>query len=327
LKPRSMIIGTGHSVPARILTNADLEKIVETTDEWIVERTGIRTRHVKEPGQKTSDFCYEAALQALADAGLDPSQLDLILIGTVSGDMPFPATAVFIQARLGAPQAAAMDISAACSGFLYALTVADAFIAAGHYKCVLAIGAESLTAITDWTDRNTCVLFGDGAGAVIMAPSDGRRGVLSTYLGADGRLAELLWMPGGGSLNPATHETVDRNLHNIKMAGREVFLHAVKAMGDAAERALEAAGLKPQDIDLLIPHQANLRIIEATGKRLNMPREKVYVNIDHFGNTSSASLPIALNEARRNGRLKPGMTCLMVVFGGGFTWASAVVQF
>ena len=322
-----MIVGTGHAVPKRILTNADLEKIVDTTDAWIIERTGIHTRHIKEPGQKTSDFCHEAALQALEDAGLKPSQLDLILIGTVTGDMPFPSTAIFLQARLGAPQAAAMDLSAACSGFLYALTTADAFIAAGQYKCVLVIGAESLSAITDWTDRNTCVLFGDGAGAVIMTPSDGRRGVLSSYLGGDGRLAELLWMPGGGSLHPASHESVDQGLHKLKMAGREVFLHAVKSMGDAAERALQAAGLKPQDIDLLIPHQANMRIIDATAKRLNMPRDKVYVNIDRFGNTSSASLPIALNEARRTGRLKPGMTCLLVVFGGGFTWASAVVQF
>lgn len=327
MKPRSMIIGTGHSVPSQVVTNFDLEKILDTSDQWIVERTGIHERRHKAPHEATSDFCYKASLEALSDAGMDPSELDLIVIGTVSGDMPFPSTAVFIQARLGAPQAAAMDVSAACSGFLYAMATADAFIAAGNYRRVLAIGAESLTAITNWQDRNTAVLFGDGAGAVVLVPSDGKRGVLSTYLGADGRLAELLWMPGGGSLHPATHETVNQNLHNIKMAGREVFLHAVKAMGESAERALKAAGLKPEDMDLLIPHQANLRIIEATAKRLSMPREKVYVNIDRFGNTSSASLPIALNEARRTGRLKPGMKCLMVVFGGGFTWASAVVQF
>jgi 3-oxoacyl-[acyl-carrier-protein] synthase-3 len=322
-----MIIGTGHSVPKKILTNADLEKIVDTSDQWIVERTGIRERHVREPHEKTSDFCFAASVQALEDARMDPRELDLILIGTVSGDMPFPSTAIFVQARLGAPQAAAMDVSAACSGFLYGLTTADAFIAAGQYKRVLVLGSEMLTAITDWEDRNTAVLFGDGAGAVVMVPSDGTRGVLSTYLGADGRLAELLWMPGGGSLHPASHESVNQRLHYIKMAGREVFLHAVKAMGDASERALKAAGLKAQDVDLLIPHQANKRIIDATARRLNMPREKVYINIDRFGNTSSASLPIALNEARRTGVLKPGMKCLMVVFGGGFTWASAVVQF
>jgi len=322
-----MIIGTGHSVPDRVLTNFDLEKIVNTSDEWIVERTGIHKRHIKAPEEKTSDFCLNASLQALAEADIAASDLDLIIIGTVTGDMCFPATAVFVQYRLGAKRAAAMDISAACSGFLYGLTIADSMIAAGKYRHILVIGAESLSSITDWEDRNTCVLFGDGAGAVIMAPSDGERGVLSTFLGADGRLADLLWCPGGGAIHPPTHETVDKKLHYLKMAGQEVFLHAVKAMGESAERALEGAGLNPADIDLMIPHQANLRIIDATTRRLGMPKEKVFINIDRYGNTSSASLPIALNEARRMGRLKAGMTCLMVVFGGGFTWASAVVQF
>jgi 3-oxoacyl-[acyl-carrier-protein] synthase-3 len=321
-----MIVGSGHYVPDRILTNADLEKIVDTSDQWIFERTGIRERHIRNSGETTSDFCYQAALQALEDAGMAPADLDLILIGTVTGDMPFPATATIVQAKLGARNAAAMDLSAACSGFLYGLALADAMITAGKSKNILVIGAETLSCITDWEDRNTCVLFGDGAGAVIVTPSDGKRGIVSTYLGADGRLTELLMCPGGGALHPATHETVDRGLHFLKMAGREVFLHAVKAMGDSAERALAAAHLTAEDIDLLIPHQANLRIIEATAKRLSLPREKVFVNIDRYGNTSSASIPIAFNEARRSGRLRPNMTCLMVVFGGGFTWASAVVK-
>lgn len=321
-----MIAGSGHFTPDRILTNADLEKIVDTSDQWIFERTGIRERHVRNPGETTSDFCYHASLQALEDAGMPPADLDLILIGTVTGDMPFPATATIVQARLGAANAAAMDLSAACSGFLYGLALADGMIAAGKYRNILVIGAETLTSLTDWEDRNTCVLFGDGAGAVVVVPSNGKRGIISTYLGADGRLTELLMCPGGGALHPTTHDTVDQKLHFLKMAGREVFLHAVKAMGDSAERALAAANLTAKDIDLLIPHQANLRIIEATAKRLSLPREKVFVNIDRYGNTSSASIPIAFNEARRSGRLQPGMTCLMVVFGGGFTWASAVVR-
>lgn len=322
-----MIIGTGHKAPDRVLTNFDLEKMVDTTDQWIVERTGIRERHVRSPGENTSDYCVEAARQALDEAGVAPSKLDLIMIGTVTGDMRFPATAVFVQSRLGADQAAAMDLSAACSGFVYGLAIADAMIAIGKYQHILVIGAESLTSIVNWEDRNTCVLFGDGAGAALIAPSDGERGVLSTYLGSDGNLAHLLCSPGGGTLAPASHQMIDERLHFIKMAGREVFLHAVKAMSDSAQRALDEAGLSAHDIDMLIPHQANIRIMEATARRIGIPREKVYVNIDRYGNTSAASIPIALNEARLSGDLKPGMTCLMVVFGGGFTWASAVVQF
>ncbi len=322
-----MIIGTGHYVPPRILTNHDLEKMVDTTDQWIVERTGIRERHIREADDQTSEFCYRASVQALEEAGLAPADLDLIIIGTVTGDMIFPSTAIFLQAKLGAHNAAALDICAACSGFLYSMILGDGMISSGKYRHVLALGAESLSLITNWEDRNTCILFGDGAGAVVMAPSDGKRGVLSSYLGADGRLAHLLWSPGGGTRQPYSHEMIDQKAQCIRMAGRETFLHAVKAMGDAAERALAAAGVKASEVDLLIPHQANLRIIDATARRLNLPKDKVYVNIDRFGNTSSASLPIALNEARRTGRLKPGMSCLMVVFGGGFTWASALVQF
>ena len=327
MKPRSKIIGTGHQVPDKVLTNFDLEKIVDTTNQWIVERTGIRERRIKSPEENTSDFCIGAAQQALQEAGLPPSNLDFIIVGTVSGDMRFPATAIFVQARLEAHQAAAMDISAACSGFIYGLIIADIMIAAGKYRNILVIGAESMSHMTDWEDRNTCVLFGDGAGAAIVTPSDGNCGILSSYMGSDGRLAHLLCSPGGGTVAPATHETVDQRKHYLKMAGREVFLHAVKAMSDSAKRALDEAGLRPEDVDLLIPHQANIRIMDATAKRIGIPREKVFINIDRFGNTSSASIPIALNEARRNGRLKPGMTCLMVVFGGGFTWASALVKF
>jgi 3-oxoacyl-[acyl-carrier-protein] synthase III len=327
LKPRSMILGTGHHVPDKILTNFDLEKIVDTTDQWIVERTGIHERHIKADNENTSEFCIKAGTQALEEAGLKATDLDVIIIGTVTGDMRFPSTAIFVQSGLGASNAAAMDISAACSGFLYGLNLADSLIASGKYSKILIIGAESLTNLTNWEDRNTCVLFGDGAGAAVVTKSDGKRGILSSYMGADGTLAKLLWAPGGGTRNPISHEMIDQKLHLLHMAGKEVFLHAVKAMSDSALKALDQAGLTADQIDLFIPHQANIRIIEATGRRLGMPKEKVYINIDRFGNTSSASVPIALNEARKTGVLKPGMKCLMVVFGGGFTWASAVVQF
>ncbi|MCX6639185.1 MAG: ketoacyl-ACP synthase III [bacterium] len=322
-----MIIGTGHYVPSRILTNADLEKIVDTSNDWIVERTGIHERHIKADDENTSDMCIKAGERALQQSGLTAKDLDMIIIGTVTGDMRFPATAIFVQSGLGAVNAAALDISAACSGFLYGLVLADGLIASGKYRYILVIGSESLTNMTNWEDRNTCVLFGDGAGAAVVTASDGTRGIISSYLGADGTLAKLLWAPGGGTANPISHEMIDKKLHLLHMAGKEVFLHAVKAMCDAALKALSLAEMSPDDIDLLIPHQANIRIIEATGKRLGIPKEKVYVNIDRFGNTSSASVPIAIDEARRNGILKPGMTCLTVVFGGGFTWASVVIKF
>ncbi|MFH1861170.1 MAG: beta-ketoacyl-ACP synthase III [bacterium] len=327
MKPQSMIIGTGHQVPTRVLTNFDFEKIVSTTNEWIVERTGIHERRIKEDHQNTSDFCVAASQEALQEAGLEASAVDAILLATVTGDMRFPSTAIFVQSRLGAHQAAAFDISAACAGFLYGLILGNALITTQQYRHVLVIGAESLSLITDWKDRATCVLFGDGAGAAVLAPADNGRGILSTYMGSDGRLANLLCCPGGGTVHPISLESIQAGMHYLKMAGREVFLHAVKAMCDSADRALEGAGMSPSDIDLLIPHQANIRIIDALAKRMNMPKEKVYVNIDRFGNTSSASIPIALNEARRNGLLKPGMTCLMVAFGGGFTWASTIVKF
>ncbi|TKJ42480.1 3-oxoacyl-ACP synthase [candidate division LCP-89 bacterium B3_LCP] len=327
MTPRTKIIGTGHSVPERILTNFDLEKMVDTTDQWIIERTGIHERHIKEPEQNNSDFCVEASRQALEEAGLGASELDMIILATVTGDMRFPSTSIFVQARLGAHNAVVFDIGAACSGFLYALSIADNMIATGKYTKILVIGSECMTHVTDWSDRNTCVLFGDGAGAAVVTKSDSEKGIIASYMGSDGRLAHLLYSSGGGTVSPASYESVDNRDHYLKMAGRDVFLHAVKAMGDSAQRALDEAGLTGNDIDLLIPHQANVRIMDATAKRIGIPREKVVINIDRYGNTSAASIPIALNEARRTGRLLPGMTCLMVVFGGGFTWASAIVKF
>jgi 3-oxoacyl-[acyl-carrier-protein] synthase-3 len=322
-----MIIGTGHSVPDKVLTNFDLEKIVDTTDQWIVERTGIHERRIKSPEENTSDFCVKAGQEAIQEAGIDPSEIDLILVGTVTGDMRFPATAIFVQARLGANNAAAMDFSGACSGFVYGLSIADQYITTGKYKNVLVIGAETMTHMVNWKDRNTCVLFGDGAGAAVVAASDGERGILSTYMGSDGRLTHLLCCSGMGTASPPSMEMLERGDHFIYMAGREVFLHAVKAMGDSAQRALEETGLTGDDIDLLIPHQANIRIMDATAKRIGIPREKVMINIDKYGNTSAASLPIALNEARKNGRIQAGHKVLLVVFGGGFTWASSILQF
>jgi 3-oxoacyl-[acyl-carrier-protein] synthase-3 len=322
-----MIIGTGHSVPDKVLTNFDLEKIVDTTDEWIVERTGIHERRIKSPEENTSDFCVKASQEALSEAGVDPAEIDLILVGTVTGDMRFPATAIFVQARLGAHNAAAMDFSGACSGFVYGLSIADQYITTGKFKHILVVGAEMMTHMTNWADRNTCVLFGDGAGAAVVAASDGERGILSTYMGSDGRLTHLLCCPGMGTVSPPSQEMLEKGDHYLYMAGREVFLHAVKAMGDSAQKALDETGLTGEDIDLLIPHQANIRIMEATAKRIGIPREKVMINIDKFGNTSAASIPIALNEARKNGRIQPGHKVLLVVFGGGFTWASSIIQF
>jgi len=321
-----MIVGTGSAVPKKVLTNFDLEKMVDTTDEWIRERTGIERRHIAEDGVTTSDLSSEAARKAMAAAGVAPEEIDMILVASVTGDAKFPATACYVQEKIGAFNAAALDVQAACSGFVYALALADGLLQNGTARTVLVIGAELLSRITDWTDRATCVLFGDGAGAVILKPSDGRRGVLGTFLKSDGRLAHLLHMLGGGTKIPLEVALAEK-LCSLKMEGREVFKAAVTAMGDAAMSILEKTGLRGEDIDLLIPHQANMRIIQATAKRVGLPMEKVYVNLQEYGNTSAASIPIALDEAWRYGRLKPGQRCLMVAFGGGFTWGSAVVQF
>ena len=321
-----MITGMGFAVPERILTNTDLEKIVDTNDEWIRTRTGMVERHISDDSTANSDLSTEAAKKALAKAGIKAKDLDIIIVATVTGDTPFPATACYIQKNLGATRAAAFDISAACSGFLYGLTIANNLVGNGAYKNVLVIGAELLTKITDYTDRTTCVLFGDGAGAAVVQPSNGERGIIKTLIKSDGRLTDLLYMPGGGSRNPASHETIDQHLHYIKMEGPEVFKAAVKAMGDAAVEVLKQAGIESSDLALLIPHQANIRIIHATARRIKLPIEKVFINVDRYGNTSAASIPIALTEAMEQGRLKKGDLCLLVSFGGGFTTGAVLLK-
>ncbi|MBN2000600.1 ketoacyl-ACP synthase III [candidate division KSB1 bacterium] len=323
----SMIIGTGRAIPEKTLTNKDLEQIVDTSDEWIRTRTGMQVRHIVADGELTSDLCTRAAKEALDDAGLGVMDIDMIIVGTITGDMGFPSTACFVQQKLGAENAAAMDIHAACSGFIYGLEIADSLIVAKKAKTVLVIGGETLSRITDYTDRNTCVLFGDGAGAAVVVPSDGNRGILGTFTKSDGRLYELLYMPGMGTAHPPSHETVDQRLHYIKMAGREVFKAAVTAMGDAAEHIIERCNLSSDDVDMVISHQANLRIIDATGRRVKVPKSRVYVNVQNYGNTSAASIPIALDEARREGKLRDGQTVVLVAFGAGFTWGSAAVRF
>ncbi len=325
--PASRVTGTGKAVPAKALTNFDLEKLVDTNDAWIRERSGIERRHILESHKTNSDLAAEAAHNAMAEAGVEPEEIDCILVATITPDTLFPSTACHVQAKLGAVHAAAFDISAACSGFIYALTLADSMIRSGVFRKILVIGSETLSRFMDWQDRSTCVLFGDGAGAAVLEPSDGRRGVLTSYLRSDGRLAHLLNIPGGGSTLPATHEMVDQRQQFIKMEGREVFKHAVRTMVDAARHSLRQAKLRPEDVDFLIPHQANIRIIDAIAERMHMPREKIIVNLQEYGNTSSASIPIAIDEARKDGRIREGHKCLLVAFGGGFTWASSIIQF
>ena len=323
---RIAILGTGSYVPEKILTNADLEKMVETTDEWITQRSGIKERHVSDQKTPTSKLALEAAKKALEASGVKPEELDFILIGTVTPDMMFPSTACIVQAALGARKAAAFDLSAGCTGFIYGLELARSLIAADPGRKVLVIGAEELTKITDWTDRSSCVLFGDGAGAAVLGSVEDDRGILSTYLGADGNLGDLLYMPAGGSLNPASRQTVDDKMHFIKMAGNKVFPHAVRNMLDAATRAMESAGVTKEQLNLLIPHQANIRIIEAIAERLGAGNEKIYVNIQKYGNTSAASIPIAMDEAVRNGKIKKGDLVLLVAFGAGFTWGAVLIR-
>lgn len=325
-KVNSTILGTGSAIPEKVLTNFDLEKMVDTSDEWIRERTGIQKRHIVDDKIQNSDLCAEAALKALGEAGVRAEELDTIIVGTITGDVSFPSTACYVQQKIGAVNAAGFDIQATCSGFIFALSVADGFIGTGKSKNVLIIGSEVLSRIVDWTDRATCVLFGDAAGAAVLGPSsaDGR-GVLGTYIKTDGRLDHLLCRPGGGTRYPLS-VVMNENLNFIKMEGREVFKAAVTAMGDAATHILEKTGLSPDDVDLLIPHQANIRIINATARKLKLPQEKVFVNIQDYGNTSAASIPVAITEAKEKGLLKPGDVCLMVAFGGGFTWGSAIVR-
>jgi 3-oxoacyl-[acyl-carrier-protein] synthase-3 len=320
------IVGTGLSVPERVLTNFDLERMVDTSDEWIRTRTGIQERRIVQPGQAASDLATPAAQKALEEAGVTPDEIDLIIVGTITGDMIFPSTACRVQRRLGARQCGAMDLSAACAGFIYGLVVAAQFVSNGTFDTVLVIGVECLSTIVDWTDRNTCVLFGDGAGAVVVRPVEPGFGLLGFHLGADGQGEDLLKVEAGGSYRPTSLETVLRRQHYIQMAGQEVFKFAVRIQGETCERVLQQAGLSSEDIDWFIPHQANVRIIEAAARRLGLPPEKVFLNVDRYGNTSAASIPIALAEAQQEGRLRYGDHILMVGFGGGLTWGGAVVR-
>ncbi len=325
--PSARIIGTGSYAPAKVLTNADLEKLVDTNDEWIRTRTGISERRMTTEAEATSDLAYHAAVQALAAANLDAGDLDVILVATVTPDMFFPSTACILQDRLEARRAAAMDVSAACSGFVYGLAVADGLLRLGTMRTVLLVGAETLTKILNWRDRNTCVLFGDGAGAVVLRAIEGDRGILSTHLFANGAKGTQLMMPGGGSRHPISQRLVDEGLAAIQMSnGNEVFKVAVRAMEDAALTALKHNGLDIGDVDLLVPHQANLRIINAVGQRLGLCQDKVCVNIQKYGNTSAASIPLALDEAVQAGRVKAGDLLLLCAFGGGLTWGSALIR-
>ncbi len=324
---RTAILGVGSAVPERVMTNDDLSKLVDTNDAWIIERTGIRQRHIAEPGEALSDYCLKAAQKALAMAGITPDQLDMIITGTATADYQFPAVSTIVQHKLGTSGQMAMDTTAACSGFLYSLSVADHFIRCSTYDYALVIGAELLSRIVDWEDRSTCVLFGDGAGAVVVGPSeDEERGILSWSLSADGATWPSLYMPGGGCINPASEESVKDRLHFIKMEGSDVFKTAVRTLQERAEVALENAGLKPEDVDLFVPHQANLRIIKAVGKRLGIAEENVFVNVDRYGNTSAASIPIALAEALGEGRIKKGDLLLLDSFGAGATAAATCIR-
>jgi 3-oxoacyl-[acyl-carrier-protein] synthase-3 len=320
------ILGTGSYFPCNILTNADLEKMVDTSDEWISTRTGIKERRIAKKYETTSDLAYKASLEALKSSSISPDQIDLIIVATITPDMFFPSTACFLQKKLGLNSAPTFDLSAACSGFIYGIATAKAFIESGLYKTILLVGAETLSKITDWADRNTCVLFGDGAGAMILSASQEDDNILSTYLGADGSYSDLLFIPGGGSANPATAETVNKNFHTMKMQGKDVFKAAVPKMALSAQKALELSGKKLQDISLFIPHQANMRIIEAVAKKLNISMDKVFVNIHKTGNISSATTITALDEAIKAGRVKRGDLVEMVAFGGGFTWGASVVR-
>ena len=322
---RSRILGTGSYAPKQVLTNADLETMVETSDSWIVERTGIRERRVAAPGEACSDLGVLAAQQALADANVHASELDLILVATCTGDSPLPSTASFIQHRLGAVKAAACDVSAACCGFVYALSVADAYVCTG-YRYVLVIGSEVMSSIIDWTDRNTCVLFGDGAGAAVVGPTEDDHGILSLHLHADGRLSDLIGVPGGGSRIPPSERMVVDRLPFIKMRGNETFKIAVKTMEEAVREAVSAHGLGVDDVDWLVPHQANVRILKAVGQRLRLPLERIAVNLTRYGNTSAASIPLALDEAVKNGTIQTGHVVVMAAFGAGLTWASGIMR-
>ncbi|NTV49732.1 MAG: ketoacyl-ACP synthase III [Geobacteraceae bacterium] len=321
------ITGTGSALPGKILTNADLEQMIDTSDEWITTRTGIKERRIAADGEYTSTFAAEAGRSAMAMAGVKPEEIDLIILATVTPDFPFPSTACIVQDLLGATNATAFDLSAACSGFIYGLSIAEKYIRSGAAQKILVIGSEVLSRVVDWQDRNTCVLFGDGAGAVVLEASDGDHSLLSTHTFSNGAYWNLLYQPGSGSRNPATDSrTIDERLIYLTMEGNDVFKYAVRGMEDVALMALDANGLSPSDISLLIPHQANRRIIDATAKRLGLDSDRLFTNLQNYGNTSSASIPIALDEANRQGVLKPCSKLLLVAFGGGFTYGSALIN-
>ena len=320
------ITGIGCYLPEKILTNRDLEKMVDTSDAWIVERTGIRTRHIAAPEQATSDLAYEASIRALADAGTKPEELDMIIVATETPDYKYPSTACLLQARLGAKNAACFDLSAGCSGFVYALGIGSQSIVSGLYKKILLVGAETLSRIINWKDRNTCVLFGDGAGAAVLGRVDDGYGVLSLDLGADGTGGEHLIQPAGGSRNPTTHETVDACGQCVHMDGQDVFRFAARTMPAACKKVLRRAGLSIDDVALLVPHQANVRIIDNAISHLKIGRDRVWINIDKHGNMSAACIPVCLTEAQEAGRLKKGDNVIMVAFGAGLTWAGALVK-
>jgi len=319
------IIGLGSYLPKKILTNKDLEGMVDTSDEWITTRTGIKERRIASSSESTSILAFNAAKDALKNAKVKPEDLELIIVATITPDMPFPATSCLVQNLLGAKNAACLDVSAACAGFVYGIVTAKQFLAAGVYKNALVIGAEKLSSVTDWEDRNTCVLFGDGAGAAVLAPV-ANGGILSSYLGSDGSLAELLMMPGGGSRNPASKESVANKLHFIKMRGNEVFKLAVKIMSDAACKVLKECKFTVDDIDCFIPHQANKRILDAVARKMRLPLEKIYFNVASYGNMSSASTAVALCEAYESGRIKEGGIVVLDAFGAGLVWGSCVIQ-
>lgn len=332
-QPVAYIAGTGRGIPAKVMTNHDFAALgLETNDEWIVDRTGIRQRHITSDGESTCSMAATAARQAMERAGVTAADIDVIVFSTATPDRLLPATAVDLQAELGATRAAAFDISAACAGFIFATSIAEGLIATGAAETVLVVGSERMSSIIDWTDRSTCVLFGDGAGAAVMKrakadPGPLPRGILSVYMRSDGTLADLLYRPAGGAAIPFSQTVLDDRSYLVKMAGREVFKHAVRSMADATDRALDLASLTGQDIDLLIPHQANVRIIEATAKHANVSMDKVFVNVDRYGNTSSASVAIAMDEAIEKGLITQGTTVMLVAFGAGFTWASMIVRF
>ena len=323
---RARITGTGSYVPEKVLTNQDIEKFLDTNDEWIRARTGISERHIAADGEQTSDLATRAAERAMEMAGVSAEDLDLIVVGTITGDYPWPATACIVQGNLGAKNAGAFDVSAACSGFLYALSCAIDRVEAGRCKKALVIGAEVLSRIVNWEDRNTCILFGDAAGAVIVEAGEGDRGILSTHLHADGTQLELLYQPGFGTKHMPSVEAIKEKNYFLQMQGNEVFKVAVRSMSEVANIALQANGMTAEDVDLFIPHQANIRILNATAKKIGLKDEQVYINVNRFGNTSGATIPLALDEANRAGRLKEGDVVLLDAFGGGFTWAATLLR-